>query len=48
MRVQNHTFDWQQFGSITKLNMYYSWNFGCLQGTWCTIWHERAGNGLVV
>lgn len=32
MRVQNQTFDWQMHGPITKVNMYYSWNFGCLQG----------------
>jgi hypothetical protein len=32
MQKVDHTAQWRQYGQITKLNLYYSWNFGCLQG----------------
>lgn len=32
MRVQNHTLDWRLYGRPSKINLYYSWNYGCLQG----------------
>jgi hypothetical protein len=30
--VQNHTVAWRVNGPLTKLNLYYSWNYKCLQG----------------
>lgn len=32
MQQVDHTEQWRQYGQITKLNLYYSWNYGCLQG----------------
>ena len=47
MRVQNHTLEWRQFGAITKINMYYSWNFNCLQGIKVTYGY-KAGNARMI
>jgi hypothetical protein len=32
MQQVDHTEQWRQYGQITKINLYYSWNYGCLQG----------------
>jgi len=47
MRVQNHTDAWRQFGAITKINLYYSWTYGCLQGIKATYGY-KAGNAQMI
>jgi hypothetical protein len=47
LRLQNHTLEWQLYGPITKVNMYYSWNFGCLQGVKATYGY-KARNARII
>jgi hypothetical protein len=59
MRVQNHTLHWRAFGRISKVNLYYSWNFNCLQVRCacacvvraargvCSVWRVQCGVQLV-
>jgi hypothetical protein len=32
MASVDQTENWKAHGAVTKINLYYSWNFGCLQG----------------
>lgn len=43
----DHTQDWKDFGAITKLNLFYSWNYGCLQGIKATYGY-KAGNARII
>uniref|UniRef100_A0A383WFB0 Jacalin-type lectin domain-containing protein n=1 Tax=Tetradesmus obliquus TaxID=3088 RepID=A0A383WFB0_TETOB len=47
MQQVDHTEQWRQYGQITKLNLYYSWNHGCLQGIKATYGY-KAGNALII
>lgn len=47
LRYEDHTEQWQKFGQITKINLYYSWNFRCLQGFKATYGWD-AKNALLI
>jgi hypothetical protein len=47
MTYHDHTAQWKKFGQITKINLYYSWNFRCVQGIKVTYGYD-ARNALKI
>lgn len=43
----DQTDDWKENGAITKLDLYYSWNHGCLQGVKAT-YGNKASNAKII
>jgi len=39
----DQTDNWKSKGPIKKINLYYSWNYGCLQGVKVHIWIQSQG-----
>lgn len=40
MTYHDHTSQWKKYGQITKINLYYSWNFKCVQGVKVTYGYD--------
>lgn len=47
MMQVDQTDDWKENGAITKLDLYYSWNHGCLQGVKAT-YGNKASNAKII
>jgi hypothetical protein len=47
LKYNDHLPAWKKFGSITKVNLYYSYNYGCVQGVKVTYGYDARNAQLI-